>query len=291
MITVFTPTYNRAHLLKRLYTSLCNQKFSDFEWIIVNDGSTDETEKVIQSFINENKIKINYLFQQNLGKHTAINKAVNIAKGNYFFIVDSDDFLPNDSLLLLNSLIPKCNLDNNLAGIVGRKHYQDGKLIGSKIGSDFIGTTFEIRYKKKISGDFGELFKTDILKKFPFPQIENEKFCPESLVWNRISRNYKFIFCDLNIYTVEYQLDGLTSKIVKIRMNAPIASMLTYSELISYKIPIGEKLKGTINFWRFSFNSNWSFIKKLAMVNIFYSILGIPIGYGMYLKDYFQYKK
>jgi len=291
MITVFTPTYNRAHLLKRLYTSLCNQKFSDFEWIIVNDGSTDETEKVIQLFINEKRIKINYLFQQNLGKHTAINKAVNIAKGNYFFIVDSDDFLPNDSLLLLNSLIPKCNLDNNLAGIVGRKHYQDGKLIGSKIGSDFIGTTFEIRYKKKISGDFGELFKTDILKKFPFPQIENEKFCPESLVWNRISRNYKFIFCDLNIYTVEYQPDGLTSKIVKIRMNAPIASMLTYSELISYEIPIGEKLKGTINFWRFSFNSNLSFLKKLAMINIYYSILGIPIGYGMYLKDYFQYKK
>jgi glycosyltransferase involved in cell wall biosynthesis len=289
-VTVFTPTYNRAHLLGRVYTSLCHQTFTDFEWILVNDGSTDNTKEVIQSFIDEKKIHIRYFYQQNAGKHFAINKAATVAKGDYFLILDSDDFLPNDSLFLLNKLMPECDLDIELAGIVGRKHYEDGTLIGSKIGANFKGTTFDIRFKRKIKGDLGEIFKTEVFKKFPFPEIENEKFCPEALVWNRISRDFKFIFSDINIYTVEYQPDGLTSNIVKIRMNAPVATMTYYSELNQDSIPIIQKIRATINFWRFSFNSNLNFIKKIKMSSLGYSIVGFPLGLILFIKDKFQHQ-
>jgi glycosyltransferase involved in cell wall biosynthesis len=284
-VTVFTPTYNRAHLLRRVYTSLCNQTFTDFEWILVNDGSTDNTAEVIQSFIDEKKIQIRYFFQQNAGKHIAINKAASVAKGDYFLILDSDDFLPRDSLFLLNKLMPECDEDNELAGIVGRKHYEDGTLIGSKIGANFKGTTFDIRFKRKIKGDLGEIFKTEVFKKFPFPEIENEKFCPESLVWNRISRNFKFIFSDINIYTVEYQPDGLTSNIVKIRMNAPVATMIYYSELTQDTIPFTQKIKANINFWRFAFNSNKSFGYKWKLSKGVFLGIFIPVGYAMYCRD------
>ena len=101
MITVFTPTYNRGNLLKRLYDSLCNQSFKDFEWLIVDDGSKDDTETVIANFIAQQKLVINYLKQENGGKHRAINKGVKEAKGEYFFIADSDDRLPKEALMLV----------------------------------------------------------------------------------------------------------------------------------------------------------------------------------------------
>ena len=98
IITVFTPTYNRAYMIDKLYDSLCLQTCKDFEWIVVDDGSVDNTEELIQNFIQENKIHIVYYKQKNQGKHIAINKGVELAKGELFFIVDSDDILPKDSL-------------------------------------------------------------------------------------------------------------------------------------------------------------------------------------------------
>ena len=114
-------------------------------------------------------------------------------------------------------------------------------------------------------------------------EIENEKFCPEALLWNRISQKYKLICFSENTYFCEYIPDGLTAKIVKIRMTSPIASMLCYSELSGYNIPFVQKIKANINFWRFSFNSNLSFFKKIKMVNFIYSLIGFPIGLSMFI--------
>ena len=132
MITVFTPTYNRGNLLKRLYDSLCNQSFKDFEWLIVDDGSKDDTETVIANFIAQQKLVINYLKQENGGKHRAINKGVKEAKGEYFFIADSDDRLPKEALMLVVEEFKKiegtekisgiCGLDADFNGKIGRAH-------------------------------------------------------------------------------------------------------------------------------------------------------------------------
>ena len=97
-ITVFTPSFNRAHLLSRLYDSLLKQTTNDFEWLIVDDGSTDDTETKVEEFINKGELPIRYYKQQNGGKHRAINTGVQLASGELFFIVDSDDGLVHDCI-------------------------------------------------------------------------------------------------------------------------------------------------------------------------------------------------
>lgn len=284
-VTVFTPSYNRAHLLERVYRSLLEQTNNCFEWIIVDDGSNDFTESLIQSFILEQKIVITYLKQINKGKHFAINQGVQLAKGVLFLNLDSDDALTNNAIQQIIENVNEVIGNPNIAGIVGRKIYFNSELIGNLMGKNIISNSLNIRYQHKIIGDLAEVFKTQVLKEFPFPEISNEKFCPEALVWNRIAQKYNLLYTNLPIYQVEYLPDGLSSKIVKIRMTSPIASMCYYSELASYEIPFLQKIKATLNFWRFSFNSDWDFAKKLTNTNAVLSIFCIPLGYLMYLND------
>lgn len=285
IITVFTPTYNRASLLNRVYESLLHQSNSNFEWIVVDDGSTDSTETLVNDFIEQQKMPITYFKQENKGKHFAINKGVQLAKGAYLVILDSDDALTPNAIESILECVKIINEKPNIGGIVGRKIYFDQQLIGQLIGKNIISNSLDIRYKQNIIGDLAEIYTTEVLREFPFPEIENEKFCPEALIWNRIAQKYNLLFTDEMLYQVEYMQDGLTAKIVKIRMTSPIASMLCYSELASYRIPFIEKVKANINFWRFSFNSNLDFMKKNQMVNTFFSLIGFPIGFIMHQKD------
>ena len=120
MITVFTPAYNRANLLDRLYASLVNQQCKDFEWLIVDDGSSDNTKDVVNSFIQDNKIDIRYIYQDNKGKHVAFNTGVKNANGNLFFCVDSDDFLSDNCISDIVEC-SECVSNDNIAGIIAKK--------------------------------------------------------------------------------------------------------------------------------------------------------------------------
>jgi glycosyltransferase involved in cell wall biosynthesis len=257
LITVFTPAYNRAHLLQRLYDSLCSQTFNDFEWLIVDDGSKDNTEDVIKAFIAEDKLNIRFIKQTNGGKHRAINHGVAVARGELFFIVDSDDSLPTDSLQIIYDTYVEIQQDQSFGGVSGLDCDNKGILIGNGLPQDFIDcNSIDIRYRYHVMGDMSEVFKTSVMKEFPFPEISDEKFCPEALVWNRIANKYKLRYVNRAIYIAEYQSDGLTSKMVKIRMDSPVASMICYSELNRHHIPFIQKIKAAINYWRFRFCSN-----------------------------------
>jgi glycosyltransferase involved in cell wall biosynthesis len=290
MISVFTPTHNRAYLLSRVYESLLDQTNKDFEWIIVDDGSTDNTEQIVNKFIIDNKLSIIYYKQVNKGKHFAINKGVTLAKGVFFLILDSDDALPYDAIEFICSKCKNIFENKTIGGIAGRRNTADGVIVGNQNFNELITNSIDIRFIYGVTGDLVEIFKTAVLKEFPFPEIENEKFCPEALLWNRISVKYNLLFCNKGIYTTEYLPDGLTAKIVKIRMTSPIASMLTYSELATYNIPKLQKIRATINFWRFSFNSNLDFFKKIKMSSLGYSIVGFPLGLILFIKDKIQYQ-
>lgn len=285
-ITVFTPTFNRAYRLQELYDSLSSQSYKDFEWLVVDDGSTDATKELISKFISEGKMTLRYFTQKNSGKHVAINKGAQEAMGELFFIADSDDRLPADGLQKVAEYFESVKDKQEIGGVCGRKAYFDGKIVGNTAKFDpIISDAIEIRYQHKIEGDLAEVFKTEVLREFPFPEIENEKFCPEVLIWNRISSKYKLLYFDEPVYFCEYLPDGLTAKIVKIRMNSPIASMMTYAELEQKNIPLVQKLKANLNFWRFSYNSKISFGQKYKMPKSILSFIGMPIGYMMYLKD------
>ena len=283
MITVLTPTYNRASLLINLYQSLIKQDFDDFEWVIVDDGSIDATTDIVDQFIQERQIVIIYIKQANGGKHRALNRGVKEAKGELVLIVDSDDSLPINSLSIIYSHYLDIKDNSSIGGVCGLMAHHDGTIIGErKISSSMNLSSIEMRYKYGFVGDVCEVFKTDVLREFPFPEIENEKFCPEALVWNRIATKYKLHYFNEVIYYRDYLDDGLTSKIVRIRMNSPIASMICYAELNQLDIPFKDKFKAAINYWRFRlcYNGSGSYPKLFGLWNAV-----APLGWLMHLKD------
>src|SRR5690554_5941382 len=152
-ITIFTPTYNRAKTLPRLYNSLKNQTNQNFEWVIVDDGSSDNTEELVSNWINEKNISITYYKQVNGGKHRAINKGLDLAKGELFFMVDSDDYLTKDSLETINTYNNTYS-NENIIGFAFRRKYSDDVVIGSKFPQKaFISNHIEKTYFFNVKGD------------------------------------------------------------------------------------------------------------------------------------------
>ena len=253
-ITVFTPTYNRAHLLSRIYESLKIQTFKDFEWVIVDDGSIDNTSITIEKLqlVPDKFFPIRYFYQENGGKHRAINRGVKEARGELFLILDSDDSLPAHALEYINKHYQQIRDDLSFGGVCGYMAHHDGTIIGH--GNDAAvldANSIDMRFRYGIQGDMCEVFRTDILKEIPFPEIPGEKFVPEALVWNRIARKYRLRIFHEVVYYRDYLDGGLTDKIVKIRMQSPIASMMTYAEMTNFDIPFHSKVKAAVNYWRF----------------------------------------
>jgi len=244
LITVFTPTYNRATLLRRLYDSLLLQNFRDFEWLVLDDGSTDDTERIISSFLNEGKIKITYVKQKNSGKHTAINKGVAAAKGQLFFIVDSDDLLPANSLERIADVFN--DVESNIAGIVGKRFILNKEEVNIRLHAEkFVSTLFDFRFKHHYKGDMAEVIRTSVMKKYPFPEFNGERFCTEALVWNRMSIKHKFLYFDQFIYNCEYQEGGLTSQYWQLLLDNPKGSLLYFKELLDFPLK-KEQIKETV---------------------------------------------
>lgn len=252
-LTVFTPVYNRAYIISHLYQSLCRQSCKDFEWLIVDDGSTDNLASLVKQFIAEDKVNIRYIHQENGGKHRAINRGVREARGDFFFIVDSDDYISDDAVEWIIHTAQLIKDNDEFAGLSGIRIKPDGTKIGG--GGDFgyiDSSAIDIRLRYGIRGDLAEVFKTPILRQFPFPEIPGEKFCPEALVWFRIARKYKLRYAHKGIYICEYLPDGLTARITRLRRESPAASMTFYAEHFHDRIALLWRLKAAINFWRFS---------------------------------------
>ena len=289
-ISILTPTYNRGKLLLPLYESLKNLTFEDFEWLIVDDGSEDDTEQYALSWIAHNienaEFPICYIKKSNGGKHTAINRGVREANGELILILDSDDTLPSDSLATIAQYYEQCKGYKDCAGVCGLMAHHDGQLIGTGFPKDpMYESALLFRYAEKgnVTGDLLEVYKTSVMRQFPFPEIQNERFCPESLVWNRIANKYKLFCFNKVIYYRDYLEGGLTSKIVRIRMNSPIASTMTYAEMLDYNISLKWKIRSAINYWRFRYCIKNKALKAPA-VKWYWKAFQI-IGLIMHLKD------
>lgn len=253
MITILTPTFNRAHLLPRLFESLTHQTDFNFEWLVIDDGSTDGTSDLFvgNTFLSA-PFPIRYYRQENGGKHRALNAGVKQAKGDFIFIADSDDWLLPQSVAIVGLHTSAIADDNTFAGVAGLDVFDDERIVGTGLPQDIIDcNAMDIRYHYHVDGDLKEVFKTTVLQEFPFPEIQDEKFCPEQLVWFRIAQKYKLRYFNTPIYVAEYQPNGITAFIIRVRMLAPQATCMMYAEMLAYKIPFKEKIKAAINFWRF----------------------------------------
>ena len=289
-ISILTPTYNRGKLLLPLYESLKNLTFEDFEWLIVDDGSEDDTEQYALSWIAHNientEFPIRYIKKSNGGKHTAINRGVREANGELILILDSDDTLPSDSLATIAQYFEQCKDYKDCAGVCGLMAHHDGQLIGTGFPKEpMYESALQFRYAEEgnVTGDLLEVYKTSVMREVPFPEIENEKFCPESLVWNRIANKYKLFCFNKVIYYRDYLEGGLTSKIVRIRMNSPIASTMTYAEMLDYNISLKWKIRSAINYWRFKYCITNKSLKAPA-VKWYWKAFQI-VGLIMHLRD------
>ena len=244
-ITVCTPTYNRAHLLNKLYTSLKKQNYNSFQWIIVDDGSTDDTEAVVNEFIKENNINIRYIKKKNGGKHTALNIGIDNAEGELFWIVDSDDYIIDDALKYIWNKWCELKDNKDFAGLSALRGYENKKVIGTTVNEEYIDAdVLTYRYKYRVLGDKSEIYRTDILKKYKFPEYREEKFLTEAVVWNRIANDgYKIRWFNKVIYICEYLEGGLTNTSDKNIMDSWKGTTLYYKELLSYKqVPLKDKI-------------------------------------------------
>lgn len=254
-ITILTPTYNRASLLPRLFDSLLRQTNKDFEWIVVDDGSTDDTREVVANLKEKcgGAFPMGYVYKANGGKHMAINIGAERARGELLFIADSDDLLTDDALETVANSWHDISDDKSFAGIAGLDITMDTReVIGSGLPQEHIDcNAIDIRYRHHVTGDMKEVFRTEVLREFPFPEFAGERFCPEQLVWFRMARRYRLRYINKPIYIADYQPDGITAGITRARMRNPSASMLTYAELTECPVPFLVKVKAAINFWRF----------------------------------------
>lgn len=211
-ITVFTPTYNRAYIIDTLYRSLQRQTFSDFEWLVVDDGSTDGTEELFAQWSKEdNPFQIHYFKQENGGKCRAINRALGLARGELFFTVDSDDYLTDDALekvIRWEAVLPKDQKYCAIAGNLGTTpDSTPNKLFA---GEYFDGSAFD-RYEA-IDGERALIFYTEIHRQYLYPEYPGEKFMTEAVAWNRMANDgYKIRFYNDIIWVYEYKEDGLTN--------------------------------------------------------------------------------
>ena len=192
--TVFTPTYDRAHTLDRVYSSLCKQTFTDFEWVIVDDGSTDGTADLVAGWRKENLFPINYEKQSNQGKHIAVNRGAQLARGELFLIADSDDSFPSDALQVFHESwaeIPESERQN-YTGVTGLCVDPSDKIVGDKFPLDvFDSTPADCFYRHGITGEKWGCHRTDVIRQFPFPALQGFRFFAEGIIWNAIGRVYK----------------------------------------------------------------------------------------------------
>ena len=282
--TVFTPAYNRAYVLPRLYGSLQAQTFRDFEWLIVDDGSTDGTEALCATFRTAD-FPVRYVRQPNSGKHAAINRGAAEACGTWFFIVDSDDWLPADSLELLAAEAERI-ASPRVAVLCGMKFGPDGQRIGGNLSfTSCECTPFEFRYGMRVRGDLAEVVRTDVLRAFPFPVFEGENFCPEAVVFNRIGRHWLTHYFNRNIYFCEYLPDGLSAHITARRMKSWRASLVCYAEQAQCPVPWRVKAKSWINFWRFRACGTRAAAARLGLRLPFAARLFVLPGWLLHLLD------
>jgi len=253
-ITICTPSYNRAHLLKNLFHSLIRQNFNQLQWIIVDDGSDDDTKSIVDEFIKHTPFDILYLYQTHKGKHQAINYALQHTKSDLFAIIDSDDICLPSTLHELETLYNKSYSTNKqIAGFISLNCDPDHNIIGDSFPTNLQFSNFiDLKYRYNIQGDKWVVFYTKILQQYPFTTFENELFIAESSVWVPISKKHQFILINKPLIQISYQKDGLSNQSKLLRKNSPQGSVYTYSQIFTSSIKPSAKLKAVINCIRFA---------------------------------------
>ncbi len=220
-LTIFTPAYNRAHTIGRTYESLCRQTSRDFEWLVVDDGSSDNTAELVRGWIAEADFPIRYIRQENQGMHGAHNTAYANIHTELNVCIDSDDWMPDDAVEKIITFW-RDRGSAAYAGIVALDQREDGEIIGSRFPAGMTDTTLQGFYASGGSGDKKLVYRTDVICKYPeYPLFEGERYVGLAYKYMLIDRDYKLLTLDEPLVTVEYQQDGSSYNMYRQYWNNP----------------------------------------------------------------------
>lgn len=297
--TVFTPTYNRADTLHRVYNSLKVQTYRNFEWLIIDDGSVDDTKNLVKKWQEENLFTIRYFYQKNSGKHVAFNRGVENANGELFLSFDSDDACLENALERLKyywDTIPEHEQKTVFSAVTCLCQNEEGKVIGDYFPLTAIDSNdLEIRYIYKVTGEKWGFHRTNVLKEFPFPEIDEQRFIPENLIWFSIARKYKTKFINEPLRIYFSGINQLT------KTGSPKTSakglMLFHKNVLNeqlnyFKFAPIKFIYSSVSYSRFSFHVGKSLVHQLDYLDVLVAkllcIMFLPLGYLAYLLDNFR---
>lgn len=246
-VTVFTPTYNRAYILENLYRSLQRQTSMEFEWLVVDDGSTDNTRQLFDAWQAEgNPFPIRYVCQENGGKCSAINRGLELARGELFFTMDSDDYLTDDAIEKIIRWDAQMPRDGSFCGYAANRGTAPDSTPNNILEGEYMdGNAFDLY--GKADGERAFIFYTEIHRKYLYPVFPGEKFMIESIPWNRMAHDgYKMRFYNDIIWIWEYKDDGLTRKGYQIFINNPQGTGLFFREKAVF---LNYSFKTTLGMW------------------------------------------
>ncbi len=281
-ISVLTPTYNRAHFLKKLYNSLLeNSKYDvEIEWLIMNDGSTDETRDVVKNFLTEKKITVKYFEQENQGKMSAINNLIEYVSGDLIIECDSDDYFTSDAFKIISD---NYRIDENhiYALCFLKLDYNRKENMGNKFKNNRT-TMFDLYFKEGENGEKALVFYANIRKKYKYELKNEERFITEASMYHRMDQKYQILCINQPIMICEYQENGYTKNILKEFKENPCGFYEYFKEIFDHNmsgVPISKRLYVIKHYILFSYLSKkgWTYSQVKGLNNkLLYILLYIP---------------
>ncbi len=295
-MTVFTPAYNRAHTLPRLYESLKRQTLTDFEWIVVNDGSTDGTEELLRRWQEEDKpFPLRFVTVPNGGKPRAINTGVGMAKGRFFFLVDSDDCLLPVAVEKMTRWAKEIEEDPSFIGVGAARGRPDGqylKGVPPKTGPlGYVDATNLERPLYDLDADMCEAYRLSDYRRYPYFTWEGEKFAPEQITMNEMALDgYRLRWHRDILYLCEYLEDGLTKGSALLEKRNPMGYAAMYNHMLKYRYGFLRNLKIAANMTALSlYGKHPGYLKQSNAPAA--TLLSLPLGIALFFRRKAQFSK
>ena len=280
-LTIFTPVYNRAYTLHLGYEALLRQTCQDFEWLIVDDGSTDNTRELVEGWIQENKIPIRYHYQQNQGMHGAHNTAYRLIETELNTCIDSDDYMPDDAVEKIVTFWKEHGSDR-VAGIIGLDANFDGKLIGTSFKGNNLLITLGGFYTSGGTGDKKMVYRTDIIKKYPeYPLFKGEKYVSLGYKYELIDQDYPLLTLNEVLVKVEYRPDGSSMNMFRQYIRNPQGFAFIRKSSMQLAPTWKRRFMEAVHYVSSSLIlKNWNFISESPRKGL--TICAIPLGVALY---------
>ena len=280
-LTIFTPAYNRAYTLHLGYEALLRQTCQDFEWLIVDDGSTDNTRELVEGWIQENKIPIRYHYQQNQGMHGAHNTAYRLIETELNTCIDSDDYMPDDAVEKIVTFWKEHGSDR-VAGIIGLDADFDGKLIGTSFKGNNQLITLGGFYTSGGTGDKKMVYRTEIIKKYPeYPLFKGEKYVSLGYKYELIDQDYPLLTLNEVLVKVEYRPDGSSMNMFRQYIRNPQGFAFIRKSSMQLAPTWKRRFMEAVHYVSSSLIlKNWNFISESPRKGL--TICAIPLGIALY---------